>query len=156
MTLGVTVVALGTGAVFDLLTRRIPNALTLATAAAGVALAGSGMSHVTVWQSLAGLLLGMLIMLPGYLLGATGAGDVKLLGAAGAVLGVALVPIAAVYTAIAGGILALIVAIARRRLAATVCGLPLAAAPAHLAGGERFFAYGPAIAVGCVLAALGV
>ncbi len=168
MTLVVTVVALGAGAVIDARTRRIPNALTFATAALGVGLAGAGVSHVTLAQSLAGLILGMLFMLPGYLLGATGAGDVKLLGAAGAVLGVSRVPIACLYTAIAGGILALGIVIARRRVVATARGLDRAAisggfthvrpaaAPDTSRSSDRFFAYGPAIAAGCIVAALGV
>jgi prepilin peptidase CpaA len=150
----VTVVALGAGAVVDAKTRRIPNALTLATATLGVALAATGVSHVSVAQSLGGLLLGMLLMLPGYLIGATGAGDVKLLGAAGAVLGVRVVPLAFVYTAIAGGVLALVVAIMRGRLAATLRGLRLTRTREAGRTRDRVFAYGPAIAVGCVLAAL--
>lgn len=154
VTLVATVVVMGTGAVIDVLTRRIPNALTVPAAAAGVALAAAGVSHVTVPQSLAGLVLGMLLMLPGYLLGATGAGDVKLLGAAGALLGVALVPVAFVYTAIAGGAFAVVIAFRRGRLAATVGGLRLATHGRHALSGDRFFPYGPAIAVGCVLAAL--
>ena len=156
VTLVATIVAMGSGAIIDALTRRIPNLLTLATAALGVTLAAVGVSHVTVAQSLAGLLLGMLLMLPGYVLGATGAGDVKLLGAAGAVLGVALVPFAFLYTAIAGGAFALVVAVRRRRFAATVRGLRLVPVPVPGRAGDRFFPYGPAIAVGCVLAALGV
>ncbi len=156
MILAVTIVMLGTGAAIDLMTRRIPNALTVGTAALGVGLAATGVSHVTVVQSLSGLFLGMLLMLPGYLLGATGAGDVKLLGAAGAVLGLAQVPFAFLYTAVAGGVFAVVVACARGRLAETLRRVPRAAAPAGASRGDRFFAYGPAIAVGCVLAALGV
>ncbi len=147
---------LGTGAVIDLKTRRIPNALTLTTGALGVALAATGVSHVSIASSLLGLFLGMLLMLPGYLLGATGAGDVKLLGAAGAVLGVAQVPIAFLYTAVAGGVFAIVVASLRGRLAQTVRGVPGAVGIADPGRRERFFAYGPAIAIGCVLAALGL
>jgi len=156
VTLVVTVVALGAGAIIDAMTRRIPNTLTVATAALGVALAAAGLSHVNVWQSLSGLILGMLLMLPGYLIGATGAGDVKLLGAAGAVLGVGLVPIAFVYTAIAGGILALAVAFTRGRLAATLRGVTRVRTREVGRRSDRVFAYGPAIAVGCLLAALRV
>lgn len=168
MTLVVTVVALGAGAIIDMLTRRIPNALTLATAALGVVLALAGLSHISFAQSLSGLLLGMLLMLPGYLLGATGAGDVKLLGAAGAVLGVTRVPAAFLYAAIAGGAFALVVAATRGRLLATMSRLQLAAVSAarrrpdaavasrDARASDRFFAYAPAIAVGCVLAALGL
>jgi prepilin peptidase CpaA len=156
VTLVVTVGTLGTAAVIDLRTRRIPNVLTITTAALGVALAASGVSHVSVGQSLSGLFLGMLLMLPGYLLGATGAGDVKLLGAAGAVLGVGHVPVAFLYTAVAGGLFALVVAGARGCLAQTLRGVPRAVGVADPGRREKFFAYGPAIAVGCVLAALGL
>jgi len=163
VTLAVTMLMLGTGAVIDALTRRIPNPLTLAAAALGVMLAATGITHVTVAQSLSGFLLGMLLMLPGYLLGATGAADVKLLGAAGAILGVGRVPLAFVYTAIAGGLLALFVAAARGRLAGTLRGAALVVA--HPRAGRvaveapqagNGFAYGPAIAIGCALAALGI
>ncbi len=156
MTLAVTIVMLGTGAAIDLMTRRIPNAVTVATAAIGIGLAATGVSHVTVVQSLLGLGLGMLLMLPGYQLGATGAGDVKLLGAAGAVLGIAQVPFAFLYTAVAGGVFAVVVACARGRLAETLRRVPRAGSPAEPSRRDRFFAYGPAIAVGCVLAALRV
>jgi len=165
VTLAVTTLALGTGAVIDALTRRIPNVLTLATAALGVVLAASGITHVSLAQSLLGFLLGMLLMLPAHLLGATGAGDVKLLGAAGAILGVQRVPVAFVYMAIAGGLLAVLVALRRGRLADTLRGAALVVA--HPRAGRaaiekrgredfHFFPYGPAIAIGCVLAALGI
>jgi len=171
ITPAVTLLLLGTGAVVDVRTRRIPNVLTLGTTAAGVLLAASGVTGVSVGQSLAGAVLGMALMMPGHLLGATGAGDVKALGAAGALLGVRRVPAAFLYTAIAGGILAIVVAIARGRLAPTLGGLGrvvqrvgqrASARPLSPDGAdegrpaEALFAYGPAIAVGSVMAALGI
>jgi prepilin peptidase CpaA len=98
-------------------------------------------------------------MLPGYGLGATGAGDVKLMAAVGAIVGPALVVTAFFCTAIAGGILAIVVALRRRRLAATLT----ATGRLMGAGGKQEietataasrFAYGPAIAVGSVVAML--
>jgi len=161
--LAATVLTLGTGAVIDALTRRIPNVLTLTATVLGVTLAATGITHVTVAQSLAGLVLGMLLMLPGHLLGVTGAGDVKLLGAAGAILGAGRVPLAFVYTAIAGGLLALVVAAARGRLAGTLRGTArVVASPrtrrtaVETPHWGNLFPYGPAIAIGCVLAALGI
>jgi prepilin peptidase CpaA len=136
----VTALLLGAGAVVDIRTRRIPNVVTLATALVGLGLAAAGVTQVTIAQSVAGGILGALLMMPGYLLGATGAGDVKALGAAGALLGVRRVPAAFLYTAIAGGVVAVAVLLARRRTATP----------------DRFFPYGPAIAVGCLLAALGL
>lgn len=163
VTLVVTVLTLGTGAVIDALTRRVPNPLTLGSAALGVTLAATGVTHVTVAQSFFGFLLGMLLMLPGHLLGATGAGDVKLLGAAGAILGVQRMPLAFVYTAIAGGVLALAVALARGRLGGTLRGAALVVASPRAGRSavesphaRNTFPYAPAIAVGCILAALRV
>ena len=99
--------------VCDLRTRRLPNALTFG--AAGVALAVHG--AVGGWPELAhaalGWGVGLALFLPLYALGGMGAGDVKLLGAIGAWLG----PMGAVWTglygAIAGGVMALVVAIGR-------------------------------------------
>ncbi len=62
--------------------------------------------------ALLGCLLGLAFMLPGHIFGATGAGDVKLLAAAGALLGPTDTIYAFLYTAIAGGVLALLVAVA--------------------------------------------
>ena len=51
-------------------------------------------------------------MLPGHALGATGAGDVKLMAAVGSLLGPLVIVNAVLFTAIAGGVLAVTVAIA--------------------------------------------
>ena len=59
-------------ALVDLWTRRVPNPLTLGTAAFGVVLAASHQSGLTVRQALLGFAVGLLLMLPGYLIGATG------------------------------------------------------------------------------------
>jgi len=77
-------------------------------------LAAFGVSGISVGASLAGFVLGMTLMLPGYLFGATGAGDVKLFAALGALLGPAAIATAFFYTALAGGVLAVIVALGRR------------------------------------------
>ena len=50
-------------------------------------------------------------MLPGHALGATGAGDVKLMAAVGAIVGPGMVLRAFLFTAVAGGVLALAVAV---------------------------------------------
>ena len=147
--------------VIDLRTRRIPNALTASMAAVGVGFAATGISGMSIGASLVGLALGLALMLPGHFLGATGAGDVKLMGAVGAVVGPGLVVSAFLFTAIAGGVLAVAVAVQRQRLAATIAGTGrLIAAPAEAhqdirsATPARRFAYGPAIAIGSVLAGL--
>jgi prepilin peptidase CpaA len=147
--------------IVDVRTRRIPNELTATMAVVGVGLAATGVSGLPLWGSLVGLGLGLLLMMPGHLIGATGAGDVKLMAAIGAIIGPALIVSAFLFTAIAGGVLAIMVAAQRRRLAATFAGTgKLIAAPVdtrqqfRTAPASRRFAYGPAIAIGSVLAAL--
>lgn len=147
--------------VIDLRSRRIPNALTAGMGGIGIALAAGGVSGISTGASLAGFVFGLLLMLPGYSLGATGAGDVKLMAAVGAILGPALVLSAFLCTSLAGGVLALAVAARRRRLAATLVQTGrLVAAPGdapkeiRAAGGASRFAYGPAIAAGSLFAVL--
>jgi prepilin peptidase CpaA len=147
--------------IVDIRTRRIPNVLTAAMAAAGLGLAATGSSQVTLAGAVIGLLLGGALMLPGHLFGATGAGDVKLMAAVGAIVGPPTVITAFLFTAIAGGVLAVGVAARRQRLAATLAGTGrLIAGPAgarqdvRAATEARRFAYGPAIAIGSVLAVL--
>jgi prepilin peptidase CpaA len=123
-------------------------------------LAATGWSGISPASSMMGLLLGLLLMLPGHFFGATGAGDVKLMAAVGTVLGLERIVQAFLLTAIAGGVLAAGLAIANRRLGATVRRTgKLVTAPGDAKreieapeAGNRF-AYGPAIAAGSVLAA---
>jgi prepilin peptidase CpaA len=157
--------ALASGAlvatVVDIRVRRIPNALTATMAGVGIGLAAAGVSGVSLGGSVLGFMLGFALMMPGHALGATGAGDVKLMAAVGAIVGPGLAVSAFLFTAVAGGILALAVAIRRQRLAATIAGTGrLISAPGEAkkeiraATGSSRFAYGPAIAIGSVLAAL--
>jgi len=150
-------------AAIDLRTRRVPNALTITLAAAGLAVAAAGIGRVSFAGSLAGLALGVGLMLPGHLFGATGAGDVKLFGASGALLGPAAIVAAFIYTAIAGGALAIVVALGRGRLRRTLGGTArlVATGAANAAAIEAAtennrFPYAPAIAVGAIVAAIGL
>ena len=159
--LSAVVAGAGTASVVDVLHRRIPNAISFATAAAGITLAATGASGVTVASSLLGFALGCLMMLPGHVLGATGAGDVKLFAAVGAVIGAGQIVEAFLCVAIAGGVFAIGVAWWRGRFARTIvhmgqlCGQPVRARAAIESPREHNrFPYGPAIAVGCALAVL--
>jgi prepilin peptidase CpaA len=100
-------------AVCDLRSRRLPNALTFG--AAGLALAVQ--FALEGWHGLAlaaaGWALGLGLFVPVFALGGMGAGDVKLLAAFGAWLGPLGVLWTALYGAIAGGVLALVVSVAR-------------------------------------------
>ena len=152
---------LGSGAMVDAACRRIPNGISLGTAIIGVVLAATGVSGISLTSSLLGFFLGFLLMLPGHVLGATGAGDVKLFAAAGAVVGAGQIVPAFLLTAIAGGLLAVGIAWWRGRLLRTfrltarLFGRSATAKVDIESSGEHNrFPYGPAIAVGCVLAAL--
>jgi prepilin peptidase CpaA len=152
----------GVSALVDLWSRRVPNKLTLGVAVLGVTLAALGLSGLSPMAALAGLVVGFLLMLPGHVIGATGAGDVKLLAAIGTLLGPAGILAAFLYSAIAGGVLAVIVAKRRRVLRETV---ERTAVLVRTRGGNvaaiedtsknNRFAYAPAIAIGALAAALG-
>jgi prepilin peptidase CpaA len=150
-----------TAAAIDLRTRRVPNVLTASIALVGLGIAAAGLGRVGLWLSCAGCLVGLGVMLPGYLIGAMGGGDVKLLAAVGTLLGPGATLRAFVASAIAGGLIAVVVAWRRGRLGATVAG---ATALVTSAGSridemsdsrrDNRFAYAPAIAVGAIVAAL--
>jgi prepilin peptidase CpaA len=156
----VLVLGLAAAVVTDVRTRRIPNWLTGSIAGAGFGLAFGG-AAVTPVQAALGMVVGLLLMMPGHVIGATGAGDVKLMAAIGVLVGPAVVFKAFLYTAVAGGVFAIAVALSRGLLADTLYGTqrlvtaPLAA-PEAIKSPSRAnrFAYGPAIAVGTLIAVL--
>jgi prepilin peptidase CpaA len=106
----------GTGAIIDIRTRRIPNALTFGAAAVSFLFSFWTGGWHAFGLSLAGWAIGVGLFLPIYVLGGMGAGDVKLLGAVGAWLG----PFGAIrsglFSVLAGGLLALVVSIRHRYL----------------------------------------
>ena len=147
----------------DLRSRRVPNLLTMPLACAGLLLAATGASGITVSDSLLGLVVGLGVMLPLHILGGTGAGDVKLLAAFGALLGPAGVLGAFIRMAIVGGVIAVGVAVQRGRLRETLNGTALlvarvdgvAASIEHPAVNNKF-PYAPAVAIGAAMVALGL
>ena len=148
-------------AAIDLRTRRVPNALTASLASAGLVFAAAGIGRVTLVGALAGMVVGLALMLPGHLLGGTGAGDVKLFAALGTLVGPASIGAAFLYTAIAGGLLAGTVALRRRRLGRTLgrTGRLMTRGAGAIAEIEDVktdnrFAYAPAIAIGVLVAAV--
>ena len=140
----------------------MPNPLTIGIALTGFTLALFHVTPLSVPAALAGFGIGLLLMLPGHIVGATGAGDVKLFAALGTLLGPVGIVVAFVYTAIAGGVMAVCVALTRRRLQVTMArtaalvrtGGANVAQIEHASANNRF-AYAPAIAVGTLIAALG-
>ena len=102
-----------TGAVWDLSTRRIPNAITLGAGALALVFSvwtdgSSGLVH-----SLFGYLTGLVLFFPLFALGGMGAGDVKLVAAVGAWMGPRGALWVTLLTSVAGGALALLVSFAR-------------------------------------------
>jgi prepilin peptidase CpaA len=107
-----TLVVVWSAAWVDFRTFRIPNALSVSGAAIGLLAQVWGFGLDGLWQGLAGLGLGLGLMLPGYLFFSTGAGDVKLMGAVGALLGPERLLLALLFAILAAGAVGAIYALA--------------------------------------------
>ena len=94
------------GLAFDLRQRRIPNVLTFGAAATGIAVQTALLGATGLLMALTGLGVGLVILLPGYLLRATGAGDVKLMAATGTFLGPYWILVAGVISILVGALIA--------------------------------------------------
>lgn len=122
----------------DLRRRRLPNALCYGGIVVALLLQAGLRGGSGVADALGGLLLASAPLLPLYWRGGFAAGDLKLLAAVGAHLGVVAGLLALAVTLIAGALAAVCMLLLYRRRPRSA---PLA------------FAYAPAIAVGGVLAA---
>ena len=139
----------------DLRFRRIPNWLTFSTTLVGLALGWllSGMDGLLF--SLQGVGVGLALMLLPFMLGWTGAGDVKLMVAIGAMGGPSFVFLVCLYAAIVGGLMAVVVLLRRHKLRAAFIYIFLfwrlpGDYRSSLAAGS--IPYAPAIAVGALFA----
>jgi prepilin peptidase CpaA len=99
---------------FDVRTQRIPNALTFTAAAVGLVAATVIHGGHGTFSSVAGLIVGLSLFFPLFVLKGLGGGDVKLMGALGAWLGTSIIFGVAFYTALAGGALALALIVRHR------------------------------------------
>jgi prepilin peptidase CpaA len=116
----VAIAAAAVALLTDLRFRRIPNWLTGSTLLVGL--------FANIWlsgfegalYSLTGAALGLAILLPFYIFGTMGAGDVKLLAAFGAVLGPQMLVAIAVYGSIIGGVQAVVILRRLRRVSLTL------------------------------------
>lgn len=111
MTDAALIIAL-TACILDLRTGRIPNWLTFGGSALGIVAATFVGGASAAGPHLLGWAIGLAVFLPVFVLGGLGAGDVKLMACLGAWLGPVGVLWTALYAAIAGGLLALVVSIA--------------------------------------------
>lgn len=107
---------------------RIPNTLVFSGAVTGLllhTLLPQHMGGLGLLTSLAGLGIGLVVLLPLYLLRAMGAGDIKLMAMIGAFVGPASMLIITVYVLLAGGVLALSIVLLRGKLSKLVDNLKL-------------------------------
>ena len=91
----------------DVRYRRIPNMLVLIALVAGLTINTVFGGWHGLGNSALGLGVAFIPMLLLHIFGAMGAGDVKLMGAVGSILGVALMPITLVLVVMVGGALAI-------------------------------------------------
>ena len=96
-------------AVIDLKTQKIPNLITFPAMIVGIIYHCVISKWAGLLFSLEGLALGIALFIIPYLMGGMGAGDAKLVGAVGAIIGPKGVLLASLFTAIAGGVYALLI-----------------------------------------------
>jgi prepilin peptidase CpaA len=148
----------------DLRSRKVPNAMTIGAAVLGLMVSGIQGGAAGAAESATGWLVGLAVLLPLFMVGGMGGGDVKLLAAFGAWLGPIGALRTALWAALLGGAMALAVAVAHGYVATAFRNLGVilrawrAAGPAPVPGmtlgdarGPRL-AYAVAISAGAVLA----
>ncbi len=108
------------GAGFDVATRRIPNILTVPAMVLGLVLhGGMGGWRQLATAAVAGLICGFVFLLF-HIAGGMGGGDVKLIAAVGCCSGLSLMAPLLLWTSLAGGVLAIGLALSHRRLKQTL------------------------------------
>jgi len=151
--------ALLSAGAFDIVHQKIPNMLNAAIVLLALTyhIYHSGMSGFIF--SISGMLAGVACLFIPFALGGMGAGDVKLMGAVGAALGLKGVFLSFVYTAILGGVWALYLLITKDRkalgrlatdLKSVVLMRSIAFMPVQRKNAPRI-CYGVAIALGTML-----
>src|SRR5262245_51807698 len=104
----------------DVRTRKIPNRLTFPAMLLGLATHLVLGGPAGLWSALAGMAIAGVVLIPGWLMKWMGAGDVKLMAAAGAWLAFPHAAFAMLASLVAGGVIAAVVAIRRGVLRAMV------------------------------------
>jgi prepilin peptidase CpaA len=139
-------------AVNDLASRRVPNRLLLAGLAGALLLHGlSAEPGAALLSALGGMLLGLVIFLPFYLVRGMAAGDVKLMAVVGFFTGPTEAFQIAIFTWCAGRVMALLLILLRSRLRLAFVNI------GHLLSGKALpqsagaMPYGVAIALGTIV-----
>lgn len=99
---------------FDLRERRIPNPLVLMGLVIGLASSALTGGLPALGDSLGGTLLGVVLFLPFFVLGAIGAGDAKLFGVVGSFVGHEALWAVWLYSLICGGVIGVLSVLAVR------------------------------------------
>jgi len=160
VSLGAVAVVLTMAVYLELKESRIPNWLTVSGMLVGLAV-GYLPGGISLRSSVLGLLMGFGFMFVFYMFGGIGGGDVKLMGAVGALVGHGLIGPTLIYTAIVGGFMAVMVLIwqksfwsgLKRGMRMLIRGRPQEAAQEERK--PTTIPYGIAIAAGCLLAMFG-
>jgi prepilin peptidase CpaA len=109
-----------TGSVTDVKSRRVPNFITIPAFLLGLSMHLVFSGWRQMFSSLAAGMICGLVFLVFYLAGGMGAGDVKLIMAVGCIAGMSHIAYILMLTAIAGGVMAIGLALYRGRLQSTV------------------------------------
>ena len=120
--------------VCDVRARRVPNTLTFPAAALALLYAAVSGGWPALGTSVLGLVAGIALFFPIFALGGMGAGDVKLMGALGAWLGPLAALWVALYGSLAGGVLAVGVALGHGYLGTALRNLWMAVAIWRVSG----------------------
>ena len=148
----------------DVRFRRIPNVLVLMALIAGLVINSAFGGFRGLGNSALGFAVAFIPMLLLHVFGAMGAGDVKLMGAVGSILGAALMPVTLILVVMAGGVLAIYTMLRAGTVFSTLHGvlrifvglLPGWEMPRFAMAPDRrhTIPYGVAIMVGSLVAAL--
>ena len=112
ITLSLTLIV---AAVNDIRVQRIPNLVTYPSMAVAIGCHTMENGLEGFLFSVGGLAVGIGVFVVPYLMGGMGAGDAKLMGASGAIIGSKGVLIAILFTALVGGVYALILLLIKRQ-----------------------------------------
>jgi prepilin peptidase CpaA len=147
--MGLSLVVGVAASIEDLWHRKVSNAIALGAFASGLVVQARFGGLAGFWDALLGSVIGFAVFLIFFLMGGMGGGDVKLMAGFGAILGSKLIVVAALMTAIVGGLMALVYLIVKK--------LRRGAAPAGAAAlplRKEAIPYAPAITLGVLLSFL--